>query len=50
VYTVDRNGTATLRPWPLRVPELRETVVGYEADGYPERLEPVERDFVLSPA
>jgi len=49
-YTVARDGSATLAPWPLRVPDLRETVVGYEADGYPERLEPVERDFVVSPA
>jgi hypothetical protein len=49
-FTVSRDGSATLEPWPLRVPELRETVVGFDADGYPERLEPVERDFVLRPA
>jgi hypothetical protein len=50
VYAVAPDGSATLSPWPLTVPELRRTVVGYEADGYPERLEPVERDFVLRPA
>jgi hypothetical protein len=49
-YTVASDGSATLAPWPLRVSELRERVVGYEADGYPERLEPVERDFALRPA
>jgi hypothetical protein len=49
-FTVAPDGSATLSPWPLRVPELRETVVGYEAEGYPERLEPVERAFVVRPA
>ena len=43
-------GSATLEPWPLAVPELSEPVVGYRADGYPERLEPVERLFRLRPA
>jgi hypothetical protein len=48
-YTVDADGSATLAPWPLDVPELIETVVGYRADGYPERLDPVERVFRLAP-
>jgi hypothetical protein len=46
-YTVAADGAATLAPWPLVVPELRKTVVGYWADGYPQRLEPVERSFRL---
>ena len=49
-YTVAADGTATLAPWPLAVPELAETVVGYRAEGYPERLDPVERTFRLDPA
>ena len=49
-YTVGADGSATLAPWPLSVPELTETVVGYRADGYPERLDPVERVFRLLPA
>ena len=49
-YTVGADGAATLAPWPLSVPELTETVVGYRADGYPERLDPVERVFRLAPA
>ncbi len=49
-YAVAADGTATLTPWPLAVPELTETVVGYRADGYPQRLDPVERAFRLSPA
>ena len=49
-YTLDVAGAATLAPWPLQVGELVEPVVGYRADGYPERLEPVERLFRLRPA
>jgi hypothetical protein len=49
-FTVAADGTATLSPWPLAVDELRETVVGYEAAGYPDELVPVEREFVLRPA
>lgn len=48
-YTLDAAGAATIDPWPLAVPELVETVVGYRADGYPGRLEPVERAFRLHP-
>jgi hypothetical protein len=49
-YAVSADGSATLAPWPLGVPELTETVVGYRADGYPERLDPVERVLRLVPA
>ena len=49
-YTVSADGSATLAPWPLGVPELTETVVGYRADGYPQRLDPVERVFRLLPS
>ena len=49
-YTLDAEGSTTLDPWPLAVDELTETVVGYRADGYPKRLEAVERTFRLRPA
>jgi uncharacterized protein DUF3891 len=48
-YTVAADGRASLAPWPLAVPELVEPVVGYRAEGYPERLDPVERMFCLGP-
>ena len=48
VFTVGADGAATVAPWPLGVPELAETVVGYRADGYPEQLDPVERSFHLA--
>jgi hypothetical protein len=49
-YTVEPGGNATLSPWPLRVGELAETATGYAGEGYPARLAPVERRFVLTPA
>jgi hypothetical protein len=49
-YAVTPDGVAGLSPWPLRVQALTETVVGYRADGYPERLDPIERTFSLYPA
>jgi hypothetical protein len=49
-FTVAADGTATLAPWSLGLPELAEVVTGYRADDYPRRLEPVERTFRLQPA
>ena len=46
-YAVTPDGAAGLSPWPLGVQELTETVIGYRADGYPERLDAVERVFSL---
>jgi hypothetical protein len=48
-YSVEKDGTASVSPWPLRVPWLKERVVGYDADGYPERLVPVVGLFDLRP-
>jgi hypothetical protein len=47
---VNDDGSATLAPWPLAVPSLSETVTGYRSEGYPNRLDPVERVFRLAPA
>lgn len=49
-YAVNEDGSTTLAPWPLAVPSLSETVTGYRSEGYPDRLEPVERVFRLAPA
>ena len=48
-YSVTPDGAAGLTPWPLGVHDLVETVIGYRADGYPDRRDPVERVFSLSP-
>jgi hypothetical protein len=48
-YAVERDGTATVSPWPFRIPYVKEQVVGYDADGYPDRLVPVVGLFDLRP-
>jgi hypothetical protein len=39
----------TLDPWPLAVPRLLGIVTAFEADGYPERLQPVAIPFDVVP-
>ena len=48
-YTLDGLGTITLDPWPLAVPRLLGIVTAFEADGYPERLQPVAIPFEVVP-
>jgi hypothetical protein len=48
-YAVDGQGSVTLVPWPLGVPWLAGIVLGFEADGYPARLEPVAQPFRVEP-
>jgi uncharacterized protein DUF3891 len=43
------DGEVTLDPWPLAVPFLRAVLVGFAADGYPERLEPVIEPVLIRP-
>jgi len=45
----DGFGLVTLAPWPLGVAQLRCVLVGYEADGYPDRLEPVVESILIRP-
>jgi hypothetical protein len=49
-YSIAADGTATLAPWPLTVPDFVTTVIGYQASGYPLELDAVERRFELRPA
>ena len=49
-YTVDGQGGITLDPWPLAVPRLGGIILGFRADGYPGRLDPVVVPFVARPA
>jgi hypothetical protein len=48
--TASASGIATVDPWPLAPERLEIAAVGYEADGYPQMLAPVERTFVVQPA
>ena len=46
---IDGLGGVELDPWPLGVPRLVGLVTAYEADGYPDRLEPVVVPFEIRP-
>jgi hypothetical protein len=48
-FRVDGLGRVELDPWPLSLPRLVGLVTAYEADGYPERLEPVIVPFEIIP-
>ena len=39
IYTLD-DDTITVRPWPFCVERYRGFIVGYQSEGYPDRLEP----------
>ena len=48
--TTTASGVATIDPWPLAQDRLAVDAVGYETNGYPDTLRPVERTFVVQPA
>jgi hypothetical protein len=48
--TFTYDGEVTLDPWPLGVPWLRAVLVGYAAEGYPERLDAVIEPVLIRPA
>jgi Protein of unknown function (DUF3891) len=48
-YAVDGEGGVKLSPWPLGVQRVDGVLLGYEAEGYPKRLEPVVQLFRIEP-
>jgi Protein of unknown function (DUF3891) len=48
-YEIDGQGNVVLDPWPLRPRTVAGFVLGYAAEGYPGRLEPVVTRFTLAP-
>jgi hypothetical protein len=50
VYTVDGHGEITLEPWPLGLPSVSGIILGFEAERYPDQLEPVVVPFHTRPA
>jgi len=48
-YDLDGEGTVTLEPWPLEEAILTGSVLGYEAESYPEALHSVPVSFVVTP-
>jgi hypothetical protein len=49
-FAFDGHGLISLSPWPLGLAWLTGIVVGFEAGGYPEALEPVIEVFTIQPA
>jgi hypothetical protein len=49
-YEIDGQGGITLDPWPLVPAELDGFIVGFLAEGYPERPAPVIVPFAVRPA
>jgi hypothetical protein len=48
-YSLDDQGTITVSPWPFSVDSYRGFIVGYRAEGYPDRLEPEILNWWLVP-
>ena len=45
-----RRGEIAITPWPLRANEIGGYLIGYQADGYPDRLEPVLIPYTIQKA
>jgi hypothetical protein len=45
-YDVDGENIH-ITPWPLELGDIRGYLVGYQLEGYPERLEPVLRPYAI---
>ncbi|MCC6615565.1 MAG: DUF3891 family protein [Anaerolineae bacterium] len=48
-YDLRPEGVIAVRPWPFSVESYSGFIIGYEIEGYPERLEPVLMPFTLTP-
>ncbi|MBE0691011.1 MAG: hypothetical protein IH587_12910, partial [Anaerolineae bacterium] len=48
-YDLRPDGVIAVRPWPFSVESYSGFIIGYEIEGYPERLEPVLMPFYLTP-
>jgi len=49
-YQIKPNGEVVIDPWPFAVPFLSGIMLGYQADGYPERLNPLVVPFQINAA
>ena len=39
-YTIESNGNIIVNPWPFAVDQGAGFIIGYQVEGYPDRLEP----------
>jgi hypothetical protein len=44
-YHILPNGQILMDPWPFAVPSIPGSILGFHADGYPERLQPIVVPF-----
>ena len=49
-YQIQADGQVVVNPWPFSVPLLSGIMMGYEAAGYPDLLEPVMVPFEIKKA
>lgn len=46
---IQPGGHIQLDPWTLSVPHLHGFIIGYQAAGYPDHLQPVTLDYTITP-
>lgn len=46
---IEQRGVIHLNPWPLNVAEVRGFILGYQAAGYPDHLQPILVEYVIKP-
>ncbi len=44
-YCVEENGRLSITPWPFSVPIIMGNILGFQADRYPEQLNPIVVPF-----
>lgn len=49
-YEIEPPGTITVAPWPFVVPSFSGILIGYERQGYPDRLDPQLLPYRVVPA
>ena len=47
-YHVQSPGQIIVDPWPFAIPAFSGTIIGYQAEGYPDLLEPVVVPFAVN--
>lgn len=48
-YQLKTEGRVLVAPWPFAVPFLSGSILGYQAEGYPDRLRPLVIPYQLHP-
>ena len=47
-FSLDGSGTIHVDPWPFSVEHYAGFIIGYELEGYPQRLEPLVLPFAIA--